>query len=215
MARYTLPSLLQGHPPSQGSGTLMSLQEGIAEPCARMVVLKPSCREPAGRRSDLPCGVTAMPRTPIFILGKLFAVPNPSIPLPLSAHTLPTASSRGSHPCRAAAPTTPPARRGEERQGRGRYVPSRHQGVRREARTGSLQEQGTYRLDPSNPTEPNHHIQPKIKTPHHSVRGSGRAADGLEGGNPERARECISAWKRFPLQTRKKPRDEVRGFWSG
>lgn len=28
------------------------------------------------------------------------------------------------------------------------------------------------------PTKPNHHIQPKIKTPHHSVRGSGRAADG-------------------------------------
>ena len=45
--------------------------------------------------------------------------------------------------------------------------------------------------------------------------GAFGAADGLEGGNPERARECISAWKRFPLQTRKKPRDEVRGFWSG
>lgn len=91
-------------------------------------------------------------------------------------HTLPKPSSPWFAPLpRSHAPYLVP-QGGGGKQGRGRYVPSRHQGVRRGARTGSLQEQGTYRLD--RPTKPNHHIQPKIKTPHHSVRGSGRAADG-------------------------------------
>ena len=48
---------------SSRSGTLMSLQEGIAVLRARMVVLKPSCPEPSGRCLDLPYGVTAMPST--------------------------------------------------------------------------------------------------------------------------------------------------------
>ena len=83
MARYTLPSLLQGHPPSQSSGTLMSLQEGIAEPCAHMVVLKP----PAGRRSDLPCGVTAMPSTQYSILASCLRYLTRVFPLPVPAHS--------------------------------------------------------------------------------------------------------------------------------
>ena len=62
MARYTLPSLLQGHPPSQSSGTLMSLQEGIAVLRARMVALEPSCREPSGRCPNLPYGLTTAPK---------------------------------------------------------------------------------------------------------------------------------------------------------
>jgi len=52
LARYTLPSLLQGHPPSQSSGTLMSLQEGIAAPRSRSCG-KPFRAEPAGRHPDL------------------------------------------------------------------------------------------------------------------------------------------------------------------
>ncbi len=88
--------------------------------------------------------------------------------IPLRAtHTLPRTTGRG----------------GGRKQGRGRYVPSRHQGVRSGARTGSLQEQGTYRLDPSNPSRilnshPNHRIHPKTKPPYRTGKGVGRAADG-------------------------------------
>ena len=96
MARYTLPSLLQGHPPSQSSGTLMSLQEGIAEPCARMVVLKPSCREPAGRRSDLPCGVTAMPSTQYSILASCLRYLTRVFPSPPPRTLFPSQVARGS-----------------------------------------------------------------------------------------------------------------------
>ena len=44
--------------------------------------------------------------------------------------------------------------------------------------------------------------------------GALRAADGLEGGNPERARECISAWKRFPSWFKEKnPSPFSERFW--
>ena len=43
--------------------------------------------------------------------------------------------------------------------------------------------------------------------------GALRAADGLEGGNPERARECISAWKRFPSWFKKNPSPFSERFW--
>lgn len=42
--------------------------------------------------------------------------------------------------------------------------------------------------------------------------GAYGAADGLEGGNPERARECISVWKRFPPQPQKASYRGVEGF---
>ena len=93
--RYTLPSLLQGHPPSQGSGTLMSLQEGIAVPRSHSCG-KPFRTEPAGRRLNLPYRTTTAPGYQSSSPGKLSAVPNPSIPLPASAHTLPKPSARGS-----------------------------------------------------------------------------------------------------------------------
>ena len=88
-------------------------------------------------------------------LGELSAVPHPSIPPPRSRTLFP---SRGPAALTLAAQPRPLLHlpgEGEEKGGgeRGRYVPSRHQGVRREARTGSLQEQGTYRLDPSNVTQ--------------------------------------------------------------
>ena len=75
-ARYTLPSLLQGHPPSQSSGTLMSLQEGIAEPCMH---------KPAGRRPE-----------PNLHSGRAVCGTSPEYSFPASAHTLPKPSARGS-----------------------------------------------------------------------------------------------------------------------
>jgi len=130
----------------------MSLQEDIAVLRARMVVLKPSCSEPAGRCPDLPYGVTAMPWTQYSFLASCLRYLTRVFLPRLRAHSSQT-ERPWVVPHRASAPTTPPARRrGGSLQGRGRYVPSRHQGVRREARTGSLQEQGTYRLDPSNPS---------------------------------------------------------------
>ena len=52
-----------------------------------MVVLKPSCREPAGRRSDLPCGVTAMPSTQYSILASCLRYLTRVFPLPVPAHS--------------------------------------------------------------------------------------------------------------------------------
>ena len=81
-----------GDPPSQSSGTLMSLQEGIAVLRARMVaaslfILSPrvSAQTPLWNHRNA-CN-------PIFIPGDLSAVPHSSIPLPASAHTLPKPSS--------------------------------------------------------------------------------------------------------------------------
>ena len=89
MARYTLPSLLQGHPPSQSSGTLMSLQEGIAA-----AVRAWSCGKPFSSLSPLEgaltshSGATAMhPNPNIPFPGELSAVPHPEYSPPrLRAH---------------------------------------------------------------------------------------------------------------------------------
>ena len=168
-----------------------------------MVVLKPSCREPAGRRSDLPYGVTAMPSTQYSILASCLRYLTRVFPLPVPAH-----SSHSEQPRFASLPRQPhPTSHHRE----GREAGGEAGMFRRDIRVSDA-ERGRV---PCRSKEHTASTLPKRRTPHHLVRGSGRAADGLEGGNPERARECISAWKRFPLQTRKKPRDEVRGFWSG
>ena len=57
---------------------------------------KPFRTEPAGRRLNLPYRTTTAPGYQSSSPGKLSAVPNPSIPLPASAHTLPKPSARGS-----------------------------------------------------------------------------------------------------------------------
>ena len=82
MARYTLPSLLQGHPPSQSSGTLMSLQEGIAVLRARMVALKPSCREPAGRCPDTHTEPPPHPNTYLHLSASCLRYLTPVFPSP-------------------------------------------------------------------------------------------------------------------------------------
>ena len=55
-------------------------------------------------------------------------------------------------------------------------------------------------------------VEAMRKASYHEVRGLRRAADGLEGGNPERARECISTWKRFPPQPQKASYRGVEGL---
>ena len=118
---------------------------------ARMVVLKPSCREPSGRRLDLPYGVTAMPSTQRSFLASCLRYLTPVFPPPLPRTLFPSRAARGSFPAAQSAPyLAPQGREKRKGMGRGRYVPSRHQGVRSGARTGSLQEQGTYRLYPLN-----------------------------------------------------------------
>ena len=48
------------------------------------------------------------------------------------------------------------------------------------------------------------------------VQDSSRGDDGLEGENPERARECIFARKRFPsTPSTKNPPDNVGGIVRG
>ena len=84
MARYTLPSLLQGHPPSQGSGTLMLLQEGIAVPRSHSCG-KPFRTEPAGRRPE-----------PNLHSGRAVCGTYPQHPPPRSRTVFPNRGSRGS-----------------------------------------------------------------------------------------------------------------------
>ena len=144
-----------GDPPSQSSGTLMSLQEGIAEPRAHGCD-EPFHRKSAGRRPDVP---TEPPRHPnTYLSPSVSCLRYLTRVFPLR---VPAQSSQAEQP----AVRTPAAQphplfhlpgeggKGGRTRGRGRYVPSRHQGVRRGARTGSLQELGTYRLDPSNLTQ--------------------------------------------------------------
>ena len=145
-----------GHPPSQSSGTLMSLQEGIAEPCARKLAVR--YPEPNIQSWRAVCGTS-----PQY---------SPS-PFP---HTLPKPSARGSFPAAQPHPLLHLPGEGERIVGERSVCSVATQGVRSGARTGSLQEQGTYRLDPSNPSrilnsQPNHRIQPKNKAPNHKVRG--------------------------------------------
>lgn len=104
-------------------------------------------RRAFGKAPRRPYGTPSAPKYLSASLGELSAVPNPSIPPPRFRTVFPSRAARGSHPCRTAAPYLVP-QGGEGSRGRGRYVPSRHQGVRRGARTGSLQELGTYRLEP-------------------------------------------------------------------
>ena len=93
-----------------------------------------------------------MPSTQRSFLASCLRYLTPVFPLPVPAH-----SSQAEGPAVRSLPhsrtLTSHTGKGREKQGRGRYVPSRHQGVRREARTGALQEQGTYRLDPLNLTQ--------------------------------------------------------------
>lgn len=138
--------------------------------------------KPTGRHPDAPTEPPPHPAINPHIPASCLRYLTPVFPPPASAYTLPKPSSPRFIPGRTIRTLPRTTGRGREVREK-RYVPSRHQGVRRGARTGSLQEQGTYRLDPSNPSGilnswPNRHLQPKIKTPHHLVRGSGRAADG-------------------------------------
>ena len=82
----------------------------------------------------------------------------------LRAHSSQAEGPRFS-PLRATRTLPRTTERGMEGAGRGWSVPSRHQGVRSGARTGSLQEQGTYRLDQPYPK------QPKTKTPYRTGKG--------------------------------------------
>ena len=133
------------------------------------------------------------PLNPTFIPGELSAVPNPSIPPPRSRTLFPSRVSRGSFPNAQPHPTSYHREEGERSRGEaGMFC----RDIRvSEAKRGRV---------PCRSKEHTASTLPKRRTPHHLVRGSGRAADGLEGGNPERARECISAWKRFPSWFKKK-----------
>ena len=112
---------------------------------------------------------------PILFPGELSAVPNPSILLPASAHTLPKPRARGVFPD---APRTHYSTFPERGGDRGEAGMFRRDIRVSDAERGRVPCRSKEHTASTRPTEPNHHIQPKIKTPHHSVRGSGRAADG-------------------------------------
>ena len=104
---------------------------------------------------------------PIFNLGELPAVPNPSIPPP---------RSRTLFPQRAAAVRIPAAQPhpllhlpGEGKRGRGEAGMFRRDIRVSDAKRGRV---------PCRSKEHTASTLPKRRTPHHSVRGSGRAADG-------------------------------------
>lgn len=170
-----------------------------------MVALSPSCHETSGRHPDVPTEPPWHPNTYLSPSASCLRYLTRVFPLPVPAHSSQAEGPRLSPLPRSRAHYSTCPERGRE---------AGERPVCSVATSGCpTRSEDGFPVGARNiPPRP---VQPKIKTPHHSVRGSGRAADGLEGGNPERARECISAWKRFPLQTRKKPRDEVRGFWSG
>ena len=143
-----------------------------------MVVLKPSCREPAGRRSDLPCGVTAMPSTQYSILASCLRYLTRVFPLPVPAH-----SSHSEQPAvriPAAQPRTLP-----RTTGRGREVGERP--VCSVATSGcpTRSEDGFpvgARNIPPRPVQPSLTTtsNPKNKAPNHKVRGFEERLTGIE-----------------------------------
>ena len=86
LARYTLPSLLQGHPPSQSSGTLMSLQEGIAEPRA-CGYNESFLDEPSGRQPDAPTEPPRYPDTYLCLLVSYLRYLTRVFPFPVPAQS--------------------------------------------------------------------------------------------------------------------------------
>ena len=137
----------------------------------------------------------------MFILGELSAVPHPSIPRPASAHTLPKPRARGSFP---AAQPRPTSHHKEGESSRGEVGMFRRDIRVSDAKRGRV---------PCRSKEHAASTRQKIK-PQTIRPGACGAADGLEGGNPERARECISAWKRFPSWFKKKdPSPFSERFW--
>ena len=89
--RY-LPSFLRRNPPSQSSGTLMSLQEGIAEPRAlAWGCNKPLLDEqPSGRSPDLPAEPPRHPNTYLCLLAS-----SPRFASLPRSRTLPRTTGRG------------------------------------------------------------------------------------------------------------------------
>lgn len=149
LACYTLPSLLQG-PALAGLGhpdVASGRCSGTALACATKNSFIASPR--VGTQTPL----RNLHRT--RLLTRIFrrAVCGTSLQYspPLPCTLFPSRAARGSFPAAQSAPyLAPQGREKRKGMGRGRYVPSRHQGVRSGARTGSLQEQGTYRLYPLN-----------------------------------------------------------------
>ena len=110
--------------------------------------------KPTGRHPDAPTEPPPHPAINPHIPASCLRYLTPVFPPPLPRTLFPSRAARGSFPAAQSAPyLAPQGREKRKGMGRGRYVPSRHQGVRSGARTGSLQEQGTYRLYPLNLTQ--------------------------------------------------------------
>lgn len=75
-----------------------------------MVALSPSCQEPSGRHPDVPTEPPWHPNTYLSPSASCLRYLTPVFPLPVPAHSSQTERPRFV-PHRAAAPTTPPARR--------------------------------------------------------------------------------------------------------
>ena len=91
-ARYTLPSLLQGHPPSQSSGTLMSLQEGIAGPRVHAATANPCSMSPQVGALTSHTESPQCPQPNVHSWRAVCGTQPQYSPSPFP-HTLPTASS--------------------------------------------------------------------------------------------------------------------------
>ena len=159
LARYTLPSLLQGHPPSQSSGTLMSLQEGIAVLCARMGLQQALSRLALGRRTDVPAEPPQCPEPNIHSWRAVCGT-SPEYSFPASAHTLSKPSARVSFPAAQPHPLLHLPGEGE-RVSRGEAGMFRRDIRVSDAERGRVPCRSKEHTASTRPTKPNHYIQPK------------------------------------------------------
>ena len=145
----------------------MSLQEGIAVLCARMGLQQALSRLALGRRTDVPAEPPQCPEPNIHSWRAVCGT-SPEYSFPASAHTLSKPSARVSHPLMSRTHYSTCPERGRE-AGERPVCSVATSGCPTRSEDGFPA--GARNIPPRT-------IQPKIKTPHHSVRGSGRAADG-------------------------------------
>ena len=176
-------------------------------------------RKPTGRCPDTPTEPPPHPNTYLHLSASCLRYLTRASPFPPPRTLFPSRAVRGLLPTHPA-PTTPPSRRGGEKGVGERPVCSvATSGCPKRSEDGFP---AGARNIPPRPVQPKPHPKPLAQPPHPTQKikpqtvksGACGAADGLEGGNPERARECISAWKRFPSWFKKKnPSPFSERFW--
>ncbi len=141
----------------------MSLPEGIAVRCARMVAASPFAPSPLVGALTSYTELPPHPNTYLHLLGELSAVPHPSIPFPAFAHTLPKLSNPRRIPRRATRTLPRTTGRGMELVGERPVCSVATSGCPKRSEDGFP---AGARNIPPRPVQPKPHPKPLAQPPH-------------------------------------------------